>query len=102
MNFVYKYFTDSPVVKTMLSTNMKKGLEKKIRMEFEPQTVKHFLSYIYKGKVQKNHFKSCALDLLQRGKMYEIDTLYTFCENFIARNVTSSNVAEVYKIAKLM
>jgi len=87
----------------MLSTDMKEGLEKKIKiMEFEPQTVKLFLSYMYKGTVPVDDFKSCALDLLQMGKMYEIDTLYAFCENFIARNVTSDNVADVYKIAKLM
>jgi len=86
----------------MLSTNMKEGLEKKIRMEFEPQTVKLFLSYMYKGTVEVDNFKSCALDLLQMGKMYEIDTLYAFCENFIASYVTSDNVSEVCKTAKLM
>jgi len=86
----------------MLSTDMKEGLEKKIRMDVEPQTVKLFLSYMYKGTVDADDFNSCAFDLLQLGKMYEIDTLHTFCENFIASNVTSDSVAEVYKIAKLM
>jgi len=71
-------------------------------MDFEPQTVKLFLSYMYKGTVEVDDFKSCALDLLQMGKMYEIDTLYAFCENFIANNVTSDNVSEVCKTAKLM
>jgi len=92
----------SPVIATMLSTNMKEGLEKKITMDFEPQIVKVFLSYIYKGAVQEDELKCYALDLLQMGQMYDIGRLFEFCENFIVSNIDSDNVRDVYKVAKLM
>jgi len=81
---------------------MKEGLEKKMTIDFEPQIVKLFLSYIYKGAIQEDDLKCYALDLLQMGKMYDIGSLFEFCENFIVSNINSDNVGDVYKIAKLM
>jgi len=103
VKLVFFFFVDkNPVIAKILSTNMKEVLEKKITMDFEPQIVKLFLSYIYKGTVPKDELKCHALDLLQMCKMYDIDRLFQFCENFIVSNIDSDNVRDVYRIAKLM
>ncbi|CAG7726643.1 unnamed protein product [Allacma fusca] len=88
----------SRVFKAMFSHTMVESTVNIVKItDFEEETVKSMLEYIYSGRTSVECEK--APDLLRISEKYELIALKEECERVIASNLTIENAAEVLVLA---
>ncbi|XP_057319925.1 TD and POZ domain-containing protein 1-like [Microplitis mediator] len=93
----------SPVLRTMLTTDMKESNENCITFQdFNEDLVNELLTYFYTGKLEKaNDDYNMALKLLEFGGMYQVNELKNICGLILGNNLKLDNVLILLEYARI-
>jgi len=100
----------SPFFRTMFRQNCQETKSNKMMMtEFEPDTVKSFVDFIYAQLVEvpdqevfKKDFdgKRMTLDLLRMSHMYDFNILQDLCVKQLKKSIVDANVVDIWSTAE--
>lgn len=86
----------SPVFQTMLSSDMREGLQQRIVIEdHDPSVVKAMLGFAYQGRVAEGYER--VHDLLRIADKYGMDQLVEVCAFLVSESVDCTNVVDTVR-----
>ena len=98
MHLIFRILARSPVFKAMFQSKMLESTENIVEIEdFDDETVKGMLEYIYTGGTES--LQENAPELLKIGDKYQLLGLKEDCERAMKRNLSVDNAMEVLILA---
>ena len=93
--------TQSPVMKAMMTHNMKEKQEGELKLEHSEEVVKHFLDFFYTGQVPPNVLEENVESFLTLAEFYDLKSLKFQTEEAAIEKMTGENMIHMFALADL-
>ncbi len=86
------------VFASMISTLMKEAEECQMSVNYDSQTMKEVLHFVYRGKISERFEKLDLLDILDAAKQYELDPIVLLCHRKLCEQLDVGKAAEFLEL----